>query len=68
MPTLTLRRHDPWWGVDGSAARSRYRRKRIVSTLAFVASLFAVGGAGAVWAIQLGFAAMLGFRVTLAIG
>jgi hypothetical protein len=67
MPTLTFRRHDPWWGVDGSAARSRYRRHRIVSTLAFVASLFALGGAGTVWAIQLGFAAALGLRVTLAI-
>jgi hypothetical protein len=67
MPTLTLRRHDPWWGVDGSAARSRYRRKRIVSTLAFVASLLAISGAGTIWAIHLGFAATLGLRVTLAI-
>lgn len=68
MPILTLRRHDPWWGVDGSAARSRYRRKRIVSTLAFLASLVALGGAGTIWAIHLGFAARLGFQVTLAIG
>ena len=68
MPTLTLRRHDPWWGVDGSAARARYRRKRTVSTLAFIASVVAVGGAGTIWAIHLGFAAMLGFGVTLAIG
>ena len=68
MPTLTLRRHDPWWGVDGSAARSRYRRKRIVSTLAFAASLVAVGGAGTIWAIQLGVAAALGFQVALPIG
>lgn len=67
MPILTLRRHDPWWGVDGSAARARYRRKRIVSTLAFAASLIAVGGAGTIWAIHLGFAATLGFRVALAI-
>ena len=68
MPTLTFRRHDPWWGVDGSAARARYRRHRIMSTLAFVASVFALGGAAWVWAVYLGFAAMLGFRMTLAIG
>jgi hypothetical protein len=67
MPTLTFRRHDPWWGVDGSAARARYRRHRIVSTLAFVASLLAISGAGTIWAIQLGFAAALGLNVTLAI-
>jgi hypothetical protein len=64
---LAFRRHDPWWGVDGSAARARYRRQRLVSTLAFVASLVAVGGAGTMWAIHLGFAATLGFRVALAI-
>ena len=68
MPTLTLRRHDPWWGGDGSAARARYRRKRFVSALAFVASLLAVGGAGTIWAIQLGVAAALGFQVALPIG
>jgi hypothetical protein len=67
MPTLTFRRHDPWWGVDGSAARSRYRGQRVVSTLAFVASLLAISGAATIWAIQLGFAAALGLRVTLAI-
>lgn len=68
MPTLAFRRRDPWWGQEGPAARRRHQRERIVSRLAFVASLAAIGGAGIVWAIHLGFAAMLGFRVTLAIG
>jgi hypothetical protein len=68
MPTLALRRRDPWWGLEGPAARRRHRRERVVSFLAFVAALAAIGGAGIVWAIQLGFAAMLGFRLTLAIG
>jgi hypothetical protein len=68
MPTLALRRRDPWWGLEGPSARRRHRRERFVSFVAFVASLAAIGGAGIVWAIHLGFAAMLGFRLTLAIG
>ena len=68
MPTLTLRRRDPWWGLEGPAARRRHRYQRFVSTTAFFASLLAVGGAGVAWAIQLGFAAMLGFNLSLAIG
>lgn len=69
MPTfLTLRRRDPWWGLEGPAARRRHRRERIVSSLAFVASILAIGGAGVAWSIQLGFAAMLGFHLRLVIG
>jgi hypothetical protein len=68
MPTLTLRRRDPWWGLEGPAAKRRYRYQRFMSTTAFLASLFALGGAGLAWAIQLGVAAMLGFQVALAIG
>jgi hypothetical protein len=68
MPTLTLRRRDPWWGLEGPAARRKYRYHRFVSAVAFLASLVAVGGAGMAWAIQLGFAALLGLNLTLAIG
>ena len=68
MPTLTLRRRDPWWGLEGPAARRRHRYERFVSGTAFLASLFALGGAGLAWAIQLGFASMVGIRLTLGIG
>jgi hypothetical protein len=68
MPSLSLRRRDPWWDQEGPAARRRHRYERFVSRTAFVASLAALLGAAAVWAIHLGFAAMLGVRVTLAIG
>jgi hypothetical protein len=68
MPTLTLRRRDPWWGLEGPAARRRHRYERFVSTTAFLAALVALGGAGLAWAIQLGFAAMVGVTVTLALG
>ena len=67
MPTLTFRRHDPWWGVDGPAARRKHRYQRFVSFIALVASLVAIGGAGAVWAIHLGFAAILGLQLSIAI-
>ena len=68
MPTLTLRRRDPWWGLEGRAARRRHRYQRFVSATAFLASLVALGGAGVAWAIQLGLATMLGFNLALAIG
>jgi hypothetical protein len=68
MPTLTLRRRDPWWGLEGPAAKRRYRYQRFISATAFLASIVALGGAGVVWAIQLGLAAMLGFHLALAIG
>jgi len=68
MPSLALRRRDPWWGQEGPAARRRHRYERFVSTTAFIASVFALGGAAMVWSIHLGFAAMLGVRMTLALG
>ena len=68
MPTLTLRRRDPWWGLEGPAAKRRYRYQRFISTTAFLAALLALGGAGFAWAIQVGLAAMLGLHLTLAIG
>jgi len=68
MPTLAFRRRDPWWGQEGPAARRRHRRERLLSGMAFVASLMAIAGAGLVWSIQLGLAAMLGLNVHLVIG
>jgi hypothetical protein len=62
MPTLALRRRDPWWGLEGPAARRKHRREKLVSFMAFVASLVAVGGAGVAWALQLGFPALLGLH------
>jgi hypothetical protein len=68
MPTLTLRRRDPWWGLEGPAARRRHRYQRFVSTTAFLASLAALAGAALAWSIQLGFASMVGIRLTLGLG
>lgn len=65
---LTFRRRDPWWGQEGPAARRKHRYERFMSATAFVASVLALGGAAAVWAIHLGIAAMLGLNVHLVIG
>ncbi len=69
MPSLSLlKRRDPWWEVDGPAARRARRRERVVAGAAFLAAVTAVGAAALAWSIQIGIAAMFGVRVTLAIG
>ena len=69
MTLLTLfRRRDPWWQMDGQAARRVRRRQRLVAVLAFVLSVGAVGGAAVAWAVELGFAADLWVQLARAIG
>lgn len=58
MPFALFGRRDPWWDVDGPAARRQRRRHRFVALTAFCASLAAVSGATYVWAIHLGFVAL----------
>jgi hypothetical protein len=66
---LTLfRRRDPWWQMDGQAARRARRRQRLVAGVAFVLSVGAVGGAAVAWAVQLGFAPGLWVQLARAIG
>jgi hypothetical protein len=66
MSTLSLfRRRDPWWEMDGPAARAKRRRDRIVSTIAFVAAIAAVVGAAFAWSIQVGLTAFLHARLGL---
>ena len=49
-------RHDPFWDVDGTAARRVRRRHGAVSVLAFAAAFAAVVGAVVAWAGIFGFA------------
>jgi hypothetical protein len=56
MHLALFNRRDPWWDVEGSAARRDRRRHRLIAMIAFIASIAAVGGATYVWAIRLGFA------------
>jgi hypothetical protein len=68
MTTLSrFRRRDPWWELDGAAARGARRRRRFVAFLAFIASLAAVGAAAAGWLIELGIAGMFGVHASLGI-
>lgn len=61
-------RRDPFWEVDGPAARREQRARRFRATIAFAAAVTAVAGAGFAWSVQLGFAAGLGIRVGLPLG
>jgi len=54
MPMAMFDKHDPWWEIDGLAARRERRRHRIVSLSAFAASLLAVLGSAYIWAFHLG--------------
>jgi hypothetical protein len=56
MPLALFNRRDPWWDVEGSAARRHRRRNQLVAMTAFFASIAAVGGATYAWAIHLGLA------------
>jgi hypothetical protein len=49
-------RHDPFWDVDGTAARRVRRRHGAVAVLAFAAAFAAVVGAVFAWAGVIGLA------------
>jgi fatty acid desaturase len=61
-------RHDPWWEVDGPAARRERRRRRVMSTAAFLASVVAAGLSAAAWAAQLGLPRLFGLEVAQLVG
>ena len=52
--------HDPWWDLDGPTARRERQRERVVTILAFLASLAAFLGAALVWAVRLGLGRAVG--------
>ena len=56
MHVALFNRRDPWWDVEGSAARRDRRRHRLVAMTAFFASIAAISGATYAWAIHLGLA------------
>ncbi len=68
MPSLSLRRRDPWWESDGKAARRARRQRTVVSSLAFVAALAALGAAAFAWSVELGLASMIGVHARLPFG
>jgi hypothetical protein len=58
MPFGLFSQRDPWWEIDGPAARRERRRQRLVALVAFAASLTAFSGATYAWAIHLGIVAL----------
>ena len=63
-----FRRRDPYWEVDGPAARGEQRRVRARATVAFAVALAAVAAAAFAWCVELGLAASLGIPLALATG
>ena len=57
-----FRRRDPFWEVDGPAARRSSDARRLAATIAFAVALAAVAGAAFAWSVELGLAASLGIR------
>lgn len=66
--SLLGNRHDPFWEVDGPAARREQRLHKARGVLAFTVALGAVVFAAFAWTVQLGLAAMVGIRLTLGAG
>jgi hypothetical protein len=67
MPSLSLRRRDPFWDADGRAARRHRRWRRFVGLVAFVVALGAVGGAVVAWTVELGYATSFAIQLALLI-
>jgi len=65
--TMFRNRVDPNWEIDGPAARREQRSRRRRGMAALAAALVAVGFAAFAWSVELGFAALVGIRVTLPI-
>ena len=57
MPSLARRRrHDPYWDLDGPAARLTRRRRQVREGIAFGSAVVAVAGAAFAWFLHLSLA------------
>ncbi len=61
-------RRDPYWEVDGKAARREQRIRRLRGGVAFTAAVAAVAAAAFAWSVELGLAAALGIHASLPLG
>ena len=60
-----FRRRDPFWEVDGPAARRENRTRRMRATAAFFFAVTACAMTAFAWSIQLGLAAAFGIAASL---
>ena len=58
-------RRDPFWEVDGPAARRAHRMRQARGTIAFLVAVAAVGATVLAWLIELGIAAAVGIPLAL---
>jgi thiol:disulfide interchange protein len=68
LPSRSRNRHDPYWDVDGSAARESRKRRRIRESLAFGSAVVAVAGAALAWCLHLGVAHAAGISLAVRLG
>ncbi len=66
--SLFRNHRDPFWEVDGPAARREQHRRTARGAVAFTVAVAAVAGAAFAWSVELGLAAMVGIRLALPIG
>lgn len=66
--SLFKTRHDPFWEVDGPAARQEQRKRTARGALAFTVALGAVGFAAFAWSVELGLAAAVGIQLAHPLG
>ena len=65
MPLWIRRRRDPFWEIDGPAARREHKRTRVMEMIAFSYATLAIGATIAAWAVQLGLAHGHGVRLLI---
>jgi len=68
VPSLSLRRRDPWWGLEGPAARRSRRIHQAKAFVALVLAFAAIGLTAAGWAIRLGLGDILGYHGRIPLG
>jgi len=62
---LRRNRRDPFWEMDGPAARREHSRSRLMTLIAFSYSVVAASSAVIAWGIQLGIAHVHGIRLLI---
>jgi hypothetical protein len=65
LPSRSSRRHDPYWEVDGSAARESRKRRRLREALAFGSAVVVAVGAALAWCLHLGVAHAAGIALVV---
>ena len=66
--SLFPNRRDPYWEVNGPAARREQRRRMTRGAVALTAAVAAVAVTAFAWSVELGLAALVGIRLAPPVG